>query len=132
MSTVNFLDESKIPEESLNIIQDIKAERRVKKVNNFWKALSLSPKLLKNIWEQVRIIMKPGAIDEVTKELIYIAVSSTNGCEYCVYSHTFAARKKGMTQEQYNELLEVIALANTTNALASSLQVPVDEEFKSK
>tara|TARA_S200000501_G_C20466831_1_gene587588 strand:+ start:129 stop:527 length:399 start_codon:yes stop_codon:yes gene_type:complete len=132
MSTVNFLDESKIPEESLKIIQDIKAERRVKKVNNFWKALSLSPKLLKNIWEQVRIIMKPGAIDEVTKELIYIAVSSTNGCEYCVYSHTFAARKKGMTQEQYNELLEVIALANTTNALASSLQVPVDEEFKSK
>jgi AhpD family alkylhydroperoxidase len=103
--------------------------RKVNDVNNFWKALAHSPDLLKHVWERAQEVMKPGALDAVTKELIYIAVSTANSCEYCVHSHTAAARAKGMTPEQYAELQAVIAMASTTNALATNMQVPVDKQF---
>ena len=99
-------------------------------MNNFWKALANSPELLQQVWSQVQQTMRPGALDALTKELIYVAVSAVNKCEYCVHSHTAAARAKGMTAEQHAELLAVIALASQTNALANSMQVPVDEQFK--
>ncbi len=112
------------------VYDDIMQKRGVNDVNNFWKAAAHSPALLSSIWNQVQETMQAGALDALTKELIYIAVSATNNCHYCVHSHTAAARAKGMTPEQYAELLAVIAMASQTNALANSLQVPVDAQFK--
>ena len=92
--------------------------------------LATSPVTLKRIWENVKIVMGPGAIDPLTKEMIYVAVSVTNNCEYCIHSHTAAARAKGMTDEMYGELLAVVGLANETNRLANGYQMEVDERFK--
>ena len=112
------------------VYDDIKQLRRVDDVNNFWKSLANSPAQLEQVWSEVKTVMQPGALDALTKELIYIAVSASNSCTYCVHSHTAAARAKGMTPEQHAELLAVIALASRTNALANSLQVPVDPQFQ--
>jgi len=112
------------------VFDDIKRVRGVDDVNNFWKALAHSPELLQDVWSQAQRVMKPGALDAMTKELIYIAVSAANGCEYCVHSHSAAARAKGMTEAQHAELLAVIGMASQTNALVNSLQVPVDDAFK--
>jgi len=113
------------------IFDDIRATRESDFVNNFWRALANQPGVLERTWASVKEIMvAPGALDPLTKELIYIAVSATNACSYCVHSHTAAARAKGMTEEQYAELLAIIGMANETNALASALQVPVDREFE--
>jgi AhpD family alkylhydroperoxidase len=112
------------------VFDDIRATRKSDFVNNFWRALANQPDLLERTWSSVKQVMiAPGALDPLTKELIYIAVSVTNSCTYCIHSHTAGARTKGLTDPQHAELLAVIALASETNALANALQVPVDTQF---
>lgn len=130
MATVRLLSHAEASPDAQRVFDEIMRVRDVSDVNNFWKALANSPALLQGIWSQVQQVMQPGALDALTKELVYIAVSTINSCEYCVHSHTAAARAKGMTDAQHAELLAVIALASQTNALANSLRVPVDEAFK--
>jgi AhpD family alkylhydroperoxidase len=112
------------------IYDDIMAKRQVPFVNNFWKALANDPAALKRTWESLQQIMAPGALDPLTKELIYIAVSASNGCEYCTRSHTAAARSKGMTDAMFTELLAVVGMANETNRLAAGYCVPVDPHLR--
>ena len=112
------------------IYDDIMATRKSDWVNNFWKVLAHDPAQLKRTWEALKEIMGPGALDPLTKELIYIAVSATNGCEYCTYSHTASARAKGMTDAQFSELLAVVGKVNETNRLANALRPPVDAQFQ--
>ena len=112
------------------VYDDIMETRQVDWVNNFWKALAVDPVALRRTWESVKEVMAPGALDPLTKELLYVAVSVTNGCEYCIASHTASARKKGMTEEQLAELLAVVGMANETNALATGYGVPVDDAFR--
>jgi AhpD family alkylhydroperoxidase len=112
------------------VFDDIRATRKTDFVNNFWRALAHDPVTLKRTWESVKEVMQPGALDPLVKELIYIAVSVTNGCEYCIRSHSAAARAKGMSDQQFMELMAVIGMANETNRLVTGLQVPVDEVFK--
>ena len=112
------------------VFADIRTTRKSEFVNNFWRALANQPEVLERTWTSVKAIMiAPGELDPLTKELIYIAVSTINSCSYCVHSHTAAARAKGMTEKQHSELLAVIGMASTTNALATALQIPVDPEF---
>ena len=111
------------------MFDDIRAKRNTDYVNNFWRALAADPALLRATWERLQAVMGPGALDPLVKEMIYVAVSVTNGCSYCIHSHTAAARAKGMTEAQHGELLAVIAMAAQTNALATALQVPVDARF---
>jgi AhpD family alkylhydroperoxidase len=112
------------------VFDEIRAVRKSDFINNFWRALANQPDVLERTWAGVRKVMfEPGTLDPLTKELIYIGVSATNACTYCVHSHTAAARAKGMTDQQHSELLDVIALASHTNALATALQIPVDPEF---
>ena len=112
------------------IFDDIRAIRKSGFVNNFWRALANQPELLERTWDSVKAVMvAPGELDPLTKELIYIAVSTTNSCSYCVHSHTAAARAKGLTDQQHAEFLAVLGMASTTNALATALQIPVDPEF---
>jgi len=112
------------------IYDDIMAKRKVTSVNNFWKALARDPQTLKRTWDSVQQIMAPGALDPLVKELIYIAVSATNGCEYCIASHTAAARNKGMSEEVFGELMAVVGMANETNRLVAGYRVPIDEQFQ--
>lgn len=112
------------------VYDDIMETRKSDWVNNFWKVLAHDPALLKRTWESIKQVMAPGALDPLTKELIYIAVSATNGCEYCTYSHTASARAKGMTEEQFMEVLSVVGMANETNRLANALRPPVDVQFQ--
>ena len=112
------------------VYDDIMATRKSDWINNFWKVLAHDPEQLKRMWESLKQIMGPGALDPLTKELIYIAVSATNGCEYCTYSHTASARAKGMTDAMLMEVLAVAGKANETNRLANALRPPVDEAFK--
>lgn len=112
------------------VFDDIKATRNVPDVNNFWKHLARDPALLKRTWEGVKEVMAPGALDVVTKEMIYLAVSVTNGCGYCIASHTAGARKAGMTEEMFGELMSVVGMANETNRLANGYRVPIDPQFE--
>jgi AhpD family alkylhydroperoxidase len=112
------------------VYDDIMETRQVDWVNNFWKALAVDPVTLRRTWESVKEVMAPGALDPLTKELLYVAVSVTNGCEYCIASHSASARKKGASEEQLAELLAVVAMANETNALATGYGVPVDDAFR--
>ncbi len=112
------------------VYDDIMETRQTDWVNNFWKALAVDPVALRRTWESVKEVMAPGALDPLTKELLYVAVSVTNGCEYCIASHSASARKKGMTEEQLAELLAVVGMANETNALAVGYGVPVDDAFR--
>ncbi len=112
------------------VYDDIMKTRGSDWINIFWKVLAHDPALLKRTWEDIKQVMGPGALDPLTKELIYIAVSATNGCEYCTYSHTAAARAKGMTNAQLMELLAVVGMANETNRLANGLRPPVDPQFE--
>jgi AhpD family alkylhydroperoxidase len=114
------------------VYDEIKALRKVAWINNFWKVLASHPPTLARIWANVKQVMSPGALDPLTKEMIYIAVSATNNCEYCIHSHSAAARKAGMTDAQFAELLAVVGLANETNRLANGYRIPVDEAFKPK
>jgi len=112
------------------IFDDIRSTRKSDFVNNFWRALANQPALLERTWASIKeVMMTPGTLDPLTKELIYIAVSTTNGCSYCVHSHTAAARAKGLTDQQHAEFLAVVGMAAETNALATALQIPVDREF---
>ena len=112
------------------VYDDIMEIRQVDWVNNFWKALAVDPVALRRTWQSVKEVMEPGTLDPLTKELLYVAVSVTNGCEYCIASHTASARKKGMSDEQLAELLAVVGMANETNALATGYGIPVDEAFR--
>lgn len=114
------------------VFDDIMASRNVNDVNNFWKYLANEPRMLRHTWESLKEIMAPGALDPLVKELVYVAVSVTNNCDYCMASHTAAARAKGATEAQINELYAVVALANMTNRLANAYKVPVDEAFKER
>lgn len=111
------------------VYDDIMKTRGVDWVNNFWKVLANDPAQLKRLWEQVKAVMAPGALDPLVKEMLYVAVSATNGCEYCTFSHTAGARKKGMTDAMFMELMAVVGLANETNRLANGLRPPVDKAF---
>ncbi len=130
MATVPLLRDEEAGAEALAVFDDIRAKRQTDYVNNFWRALAHDPALLKATWDRAQATMAPGALDPLVKELIYVAVSVANGCEYCVHSHTAAARAKGMTPAMHGELLAVIAMASQTNALATALQVPVDDRFR--
>jgi AhpD family alkylhydroperoxidase len=112
------------------VYDDIKKTRKVPDVNNFWKYLARDAVTLKRTWSSVKEVMAPGALDPLIKEMIYVAVSVTNGCSYCIASHTAAARKAGMTEAMFGELLAVVGMANETNRLANGYQVPIDEAFK--
>jgi len=112
------------------VYDDIMKTRGVDWINNFWKALANDPKELARVWQNVKQVMAPGALDPLVKEMIYVAVSATNGCEYCTYSHTAAARKKGMSEAMLMELMAVVGLANETNRLADGLRIDVDRQFK--
>ena len=130
MATVKLIEPENAHGRVKEIFEDITKTRGGDKVNNIWKALANDPDLLDATWNRIKKVMAPGALDSVTKELIYIAVSVVNGCEYCVHSHTAVARKKGMTEEMRSELLSVIAMASQTNALANAYQIEVDDSFK--
>jgi AhpD family alkylhydroperoxidase len=112
------------------VFDDIRRTRQSDHVNNIWRALANDPLLLETTWAQVKQVMAPGALDPLTKELIYIAISAVNNCAYCVHTHTHAARARGMTDAMHAELLQVLALASQTNRLAIALQVPVDERYR--
>jgi AhpD family alkylhydroperoxidase len=112
------------------VYDDIRATRKTDWINNFWKALANDPATLKRTWESVKQIMAPGAIDPLTKEMLYVAVSVTNQCTYCIASHTVSARNKGMTDAMFHELMAVVGLANETNRLVAGYQVEVDQQFK--
>jgi AhpD family alkylhydroperoxidase len=112
------------------VYDDILATRKTDYINNFWKALASDPVSLRRTWESIKQIMAPGALDALTKEMIYIAVSVTNQCPYCIASHTASAQSKGMTDEMFHELMAVVGMANETNRLAAGYQVEIDERFK--
>ncbi len=132
MATVALIEYADASPAVRAVFDDIKTTRNVPDVNNFWKALANHPELLKRTWETLREVMRPGALDPLTKEMIYVAVSIAHSCEYCIHSHTAAATAKGMTPEQYQELLAVVAMASQTNSLASGMQVPVDAQFRAE
>lgn len=112
------------------VYDDIMATRKTDWINNFWKAIAHDPVTLKRTWEDIKQVMGPGALDPVTKEMIYVAVSVTNQCQYCIASHTASAMKKGMTQEMFKELMAIVGMASETNKLVTGYQVEVDPEFK--
>ena len=111
------------------VYDDIMATRKTDWVNNFWKVLAHDPVTLRRIWANIKQVMGPGAIDPLTKEMLYLAVSASNGCRYCIASHGAAARNKGMSEAQYSELLAIVGLANETNRLVTALDVSVDSQF---
>ncbi len=131
MSAQNLIEYADAGPEVRAVFDDIMATRKTDSVNNFWKALARDPATLKRTWESLKQVMAPnGALDPLTKEMIYIAVSTANQCSYCIASHTASARKKGMTDEAFGELMAIIAMANETNALVAGYRVPLDEQFQ--
>ena len=130
MATLGLIEYAEAPPEVKSVYDDIMATRDTDYINNFWKALAHDPATLRRTWESVKQIMAPGAIDPLTKEMIYLAVSASNQCGYCIASHTAAARKAGMTDAQFAELMAVVGMANETNRMASGYQVEIDEKFK--
>jgi AhpD family alkylhydroperoxidase len=129
MATVKLIDYDEATAEVRAVYDDIMTFRKVDWINNFWKALANHPPTLRRTWESIKAVMAPGALQPLVKEMIYIAVSATNGCEYCIHSHTAAARKAGMTDAMLGELMAVVAMANQTNRLADGYRVDVDERF---
>jgi AhpD family alkylhydroperoxidase len=130
MATLGLIEYADAPPEVRAIYDDIMRTRQTDWINNFWKALANDPATLKRTWESIKQIMAPGALDPLTKELIYVAVSVTNQCGYCIASHTAAAKKKGMTDDQFRELIAVVGMANESNRLAAGYQVEIDDQFK--
>ncbi len=130
MATVTLLSDEEVSADALAVFDDIRQTRGTDFINNFWRALAHDPDLLRATWERLKVVMGPGALDPLVKEMLYIAVSATNACDYCAHSHTASARAKGMTPNMYAELLAVVGMANQTNALANALRVPVDEAFE--
>ena len=129
MATLGLVEYADASTEVRAVYDDIMATRNVDWINNFWKALASDPVTLRRTWESIKEIMGPGALDPLTKEMIYVAVSATNGCGYCIASHTASARKAGMSDAMFAELMAVTGMANETNRLASGYQVEIDERF---
>ncbi len=130
MSTFGLIEYNEASAEVRAIYDDIMATRKTDWINNFWKAIAHDPATLRRTWESLKAIMGPGALDPLTKELIYVAVSVPNNCHYCIASHTASAFKKGMTPEVFKELQAVIGMANETNKIVTGYQVEIDERFK--
>ena len=130
MATLGLIEYADANSEVRAVYDDIMATRQIDWINNFWKALANDPVTLKRTWEDIKQIMTPGALDALTKELIYVAVSVTNQCAYCIASHTASARNKGMTDDMFRELMAVVGMANETNRFASGYQIEIDEQFK--
>jgi len=129
VSLVRIIEYADASPEVKVVYDDIMKTRGVDWINNFWKALANDPAQLARVWAQVKQVMAPGALDPLVKEMVYVAVSATNGCEYCTFSHTAAARKKGMSEAMFMELMAVVGLANQTNRLANGLRIDVDPQF---
>jgi AhpD family alkylhydroperoxidase len=130
MATVKLIEYAEASPEVCAVYDDIMRTRKIDWINNFWKALANHPPTLRRTWESLKEVMAPGALDLLTKEMIYLAVSAANNCEYCTYSHTAGARRAGMTDAMLGELMAVVAMASETNALANAHRVPVDERFR--
>jgi AhpD family alkylhydroperoxidase len=130
MATLGLIEYQNAHPEVRAVYDDIMATRQTDYINNFWKALAHDPATLRRTWESVKQIMAPGALDALTKEMLYLAVSATNQCGYCIASHTAAARKAGMSDAQFAELMAVVGMANESNRLASGYQVEIDDRFK--
>ncbi len=130
MSAVKLVEYAEAPPAVRAVYDDIMATRKTDWINNFWKALANDPATLRRTWESIKEVMAPGAIDPAVKELIYLAVSITNGCQYCMASHGAAAKKLGMTKAAFGELAAIVGMANETNRLADAYRVPVDEAFR--
>jgi AhpD family alkylhydroperoxidase len=130
MATTGLIEYADASAEVRAIYDDIMATRKTDWINNFWKALARDPATLKRTWDSIKQIMAPGALDPLIKEMIYVAVSVTNQCGYCIASHTAAARKRGMSDAMFAELMAVVGMANETNRLAAGYQVEIDEQFK--
>lgn len=132
MSTVKLISDEEANPQVRAVFDDIRQVRGSDFINNFWRALAHDPDELVRTWETLKQVMAPGTLDALTKEMIYIAVSSANSCSYCIHSHTAAARAKGMTDEQYGELVAVIGMAGKTNHLVTAMQVEVDDAFRAE
>lgn len=130
MSIFGLIEYADANPEVRAVYDDIMATRKSDWINNFWKALAHDPVLLKRTWDDVKQIMAPGALDPLTKEMLYVAVSVTNGCPYCIASHTASASAKGMTPQMFHELMAVVGMANESNRLANGYQIEIDEQFK--
>ena len=130
MATLGFIEYADASAEVREVYDDIMATRQTDWINNFWKALAHDPATLRRTWQSIKQIMAPGALDPLVKEMIYVAVSVTNQCEYCIASHTASAKKQGMTDAQFKELISVVGMANETNRLVAGYQVEVDDRFK--
>jgi len=130
MATLGLVEYQNATPEVRAVYDDIMATRQTDWINNFWKALANDPPTLRRTWESIKQIMAPGALDPLTKEMIYLAVSSSNQCPYCIASHTAGARGKGMTDAQFAELMAIVGMANETNRLVSGYQVEIDERFR--
>ncbi len=130
MAHVDLIQYEQASEEVKEVFDDIKNLRKIPDVNNFWKCLANHPPTLKRTWESLKDIMAPGALDSLTKEMIYVAVSASNGCEYCIRSHSAAAMKKGATKEMLSEMIAVTGMANEANRLVEGYQVELDNKFK--
>jgi len=130
MATLGLIEYAGASAEVRAVYDDIMATRQTDWINNFWKAIANDPRTLRRTWESVKQIMAPGALDPLIKEMIYVAVSATNQCGYCIASHTVAARKAGMSDAMFAELMAVVGMANETNRLASGYQVEIDDRFK--
>ncbi|MDG3040391.1 carboxymuconolactone decarboxylase family protein [Roseicyclus marinus] len=130
MGTVPLLSDEELSPEAAAVFAEIRALRGTDYVNNFWRAMAHDPEGLRALWERLKVVMAPGTLDPLVKEMIYVAVSTANGCGYCIHSHTAAARAKGMTADQHAELMAVIGMAMQTNGLVQGLGVEVDAVFK--
>jgi|SRR5579871_2582486 len=130
MATLGLIEYQDAPAEVRAVYDDIMATRQTDWINNFWKALAHNPATLRRTWLSIKEIMAPGALDPLTKEMLYLAVSASNQCGYCIASHTAAARKAGMSDSMLAELMAVVGMANETNRLASGYQVEIDERFR--
>ncbi len=130
MATLKLIEYEQATSEVRAVYDDIMATRKTDWINNFWKALAHDPATLRRTWHSVKEIMAPGALDALTKEMVYLAVSTTNQCGYCIASHTAAARKAGMTDAMLAELMAVVGMANESNRLASGYQIEIDDRFK--
>ncbi|MEQ8367702.1 MAG: carboxymuconolactone decarboxylase family protein [Roseicyclus sp.] len=130
MGTVTLLSDDQLSAEALAVFEDIRAARGTDYINNFWRALAHDPATLRATWDRLKDVMAPGALDPLVKEMLYIAVSTANGCSYCIHSHTAAAKARGMSPQMQAEMLAVIGMAMQTNGLVTGLQVDVDEVFK--
>ncbi len=130
MASVKLIEYAQASAEVRAVYDDIMATRKTDYINNFWKTLASHPPTLRRTWETLKSVMAPGAVDPLTKEMVYLAVSTTNGCDYCIASHTASARRQGMTDEMLGELMAVVGMANETNRLANGYQIEIDEIYQ--